>query len=88
MKKDSLLDILCKISQYDVIIVPNGSETAFPVVLRKRCIILINKWGTDTFYSEGLSQFIVTHAYLYMHSVPNVAKPHHPYYDQFTPTLE
>ena len=88
MKKDSLLDILCKISQYDVIIVPNGSETAFPAVLRKRCIILINKWGTDTFYSEGLSQFMVTHAYLYMHSVPNVAKPHHPYYDQFTPTWE
>ena len=88
MKIDSLLDIMCKISQYDVIIVPHGSETVFPIILSKRCIILTNNWGNDTFYLEGLSQFMVTHAFLHMHSIPSIAKPRHKYYDQFTPTMD
>ena len=88
MKKTSLLDILCEVSQYDVVIVPHGSETIFPVILKKRCIILINDWESDTFYFEALSQFMVTHTFLHMHSIPHVAKPHHPYYAQFSPTVD
>ena len=88
MKTNSLLDILCEVSQYDVVIVPHGSETIFPVILKKRCIILINDWKSDTFYFEALSQLMVTHTFLHMHSIPHVAKPHHPYYAQFSPTVD
>ena len=88
MKKNSLLDILCEVSQYDVVIVPHGSETVFPVILKKRCIILMNDWKSDTFYFEALSQFMVTHTFLHMHSIPHVNKPHHPYYAQFSPTVD
>ena len=88
MKKNSLLDILCDVSQYDVVIVPHGSETVFPVILKKRCIILMNDWKSDTFYFEALSQFMVTHTFLHMHSIPHVNKPHHPYYAQFSPTVD
>ena len=43
---------------------------------------------SDTFYFEALSQFVLTHAFLHMHSIPHVSRPNHPYYAQLSPTVD
>jgi hypothetical protein len=82
----SMLDVLCEVAQFSLVIVPHGSETVFPIVLKKQFIALTNDWKSDTFYYEAIASGSTTHAFLHMNSTPSSKKPTHPYYNNFSPT--
>ena len=86
--KRSLMETLCTLAKYDVHVVPYGSELAFPIVLAKPAVALLNDFQSDVFYHEAMVVYGARIAGLYVDSVPVPWKPKHVYYNDFHPTAD
>lgn len=87
LSRQSVLELLCTVMQYDLVVAPMAPELVLPMVLHKPLIALTNNYTTDYYFWERLGQAGVPFATLFMDNEPFVGRPNHMYFNNYRPTV-